>query len=99
MMTFITYLKFTEQGIKAIKDVSRRNEASKALVQKLGGRMVCGYVTTGKYDAISVIEMPNEETMAKYSATLAVRGFVRTTTERAFTPAEFGKLVTDIKFE
>jgi len=77
--------------------VPKRYEASKALVQKLGGRVVCAYVTTGKYDAISVIEMPNGETMAKYSATLAARGFVRTTTVRAFTPEEFGKLVADIK--
>lgn len=96
-MTFITYLNFTEQGVKAIKEVPKRYEASKALVQKLGGRVVCAYVTTGKYDAISVIEMPNGETMAKYSATLAARGFVRTTTVRAFTPEEFGKLVADIK--
>lgn len=97
MMTFITYLNFTEQGVKAIKEVPKRYEASKALVQKLGGRVVCAYVTTGKYDAISVIEMPNGDVMAKYSATLAARGFVRTTTVRGFTPEEFGKLVADIK--
>jgi len=97
MMTFITYLNFTEQGVKAIKEVPKRHEASKALVQKLGGRMVCAYVTTGKYDAISVIEMPNGEAMAKYSATLGARGFVRTTTVQGFTPEEFGKLVADIK--
>ncbi|MGH7015091.1 MAG: GYD domain-containing protein [Stellaceae bacterium] len=96
MMTFICYLRFTEQGAKAIKDVAKRYEASKALVQKLGGRMVCAYVTTGKYDAISVIEMPNGDAMAKYSATLGARGFVRTTTVRGFTPEEFGKLVADI---
>lgn len=97
MMTFICHLNFTEQGAKAIKDVSKRYEASKALAQKLGGRIVCAYVTTGQYDAISVVEMPSGDAMAKYSATLAARGFVRTTTVRGFTPEEFGKIVADIK--
>ncbi|MDE2227797.1 MAG: GYD domain-containing protein [Alphaproteobacteria bacterium] len=97
MMTFICYLNFTEQGVKAIKDVPKRHEAAKALVQKLGGRVICTYVTTGQYDAIQVLEMPNGDTMAKFSATMAARGFVRTTTVRAFTPEEFGKLVADIK--
>ena len=97
MITFVCNLNFTEQGVKAIKDVAKRYEASKALAQKLGGRVVCAYVTTGQYDAISVIEMPNGEAMAKYSATLAARGFVRTTTVRAFAPEEFSKIVADIK--
>ena len=97
MITFVCYLNFTEQGIKAIKDVAKRYEASKALAQKLGGRIVCAYITTGQYDAISVVEMPNGDAMAKYSATLGTRGFVRTTTVRGFTPEEFGKIVSDIK--
>ncbi len=97
MITFVCYLNFTEQGFKAIKDVAKRYESSKALAQKLGGRVVCAYVTTGKHDAIQVVEMPNGEAMAKFSATLAARGFVRTTTVRAFAPEEFGKIVADIK--
>ncbi len=97
MLTFVCYLNFTEQGVKSIKDVGKRYEASKALAEKLGGRLVCAYVTTGKYDAISVVEMPNGDAMAKYSATLGARGFVRTTTVRAFKPEEFGKIVADVK--
>lgn len=96
-MIFICHMQFTEQGFKAIKDAAKRYEASKALAQKLGGRIVCAYVTAGQYDAISVVEMPNGDAMAKYSATLSARGFVRTTTARGFTPEEFGKLVADIK--
>jgi len=98
MMTFICYLNFTEQGSKTIKDIAKRYVANKALVQKLGGRVICTYVTTGQYDAVEVLEMPTAEAMAKFSATLGARGFVRTTTVQAFTPEEFGKLAADIKF-
>ncbi len=97
MMTFVCYLNFTEQGVKALKDVPKRYEASKALVEKLGGRVVCAYVTTGPYDAVQIVEMPDADAMAKFSATMAARGFVRTTTGQAFTPADFGKLTADIR--
>ncbi|HKH81248.1 MAG TPA: GYD domain-containing protein [Methylovirgula sp.] len=95
MMTFVCYLKLTEQGAKAIKDITKRYEAGKALVQKLGGRVVCAYVTTGQYDALYVLEMPNGDAMVKFSATLAARGHVRPTTVRAFAPEEFGKIIAD----
>jgi uncharacterized protein with GYD domain len=98
MMTFICYLNFTGEGIKAIKDMAERYAANKALVQKLGGREICTYITTGQYDAVEVLEMPTAEAMAKFSATLGARGFVRTTTVHAFTPEEFGKLTADIRY-
>lgn len=97
MMTFVCYLNFTEQGVKALKDVPKRYEASKSLAEKLGGLVVCAYVTTGQYDAIQILEMPDGDAMAKFSATLAARGFVRTTTVQAFTPAAFGKLVAGVR--
>lgn len=98
MMTFICYLNFTEEGIKNIKDIAKRYAANKALVQQLGGREICTYVTTGQYDAVEVLEMPTADAMAKFSATLGVRGFVRTTTVQAFTVDEFAKLSADIKY-
>ncbi len=97
-MTFVCYFNFTEDGIKGIREIEKRYTANKALVQKLGGREICTYVTTGQYDAIEVLEMPTAEAMAKFSATLGARGFVRTTTVQAFTPGEFAKLAADIKY-
>lgn len=96
MKTFVCYLSLTEKGAKDIKDTAKRYEHGKALVQKLGGRVVCAYVTTGQYDAIYVLEMPDADAMAKFSATLAAHGYVRTTTVQAFAPEEFGKLVATI---
>jgi uncharacterized protein with GYD domain len=39
--------------------------------------------------------MPNGDAMTKLSVALSSRGFVRTTTVRAFTPEEFGKLAAE----
>jgi uncharacterized protein with GYD domain len=57
--------------------------------------VVSAYVTTGQYDVVLTVEMPNGDAMTKLSVALSSRGFARTTTVRAFTPEEFGKLAAD----
>ena len=49
----------------------------------------------GQYDVAITVEMPDGDAMTKLSIALTSRGFVRTTTVRAFTPEEFGKLATE----
>ena len=58
MPTFMCFLNWTDQAAKALKDAPKRYEATKALVTRLGGRLVCAYVTTGQYDVALVVEMP-----------------------------------------
>jgi uncharacterized protein with GYD domain len=31
----------------------------------LGGQLICGYVTTGQYDVVLVVEMPNSDAMTR----------------------------------
>lgn len=95
MATFICYGNFTDQGVKTIKDGPKRAEATKALVEKMGGRLVGLYVTTGQYDLVLIADMPNGEAMAKLALSLSSQGNVRTTTVRAFQPAEMGKLIAE----
>ena len=92
MLTFICFLNWTDQGRKAVKDAPKRAEETRSLILGLGGRLVCGYVTTGQYDAVLVVEMPDGDAMTKLVITLTSRGNARTTTVRAFSPEEFGKL-------
>ena len=65
MPTFMCFLNWTDQAAKALKDAPKRYEATKALVAKLGGRLVCAYVTTGQYDVALVVEMPNGDAMTQ----------------------------------
>ena len=66
MPTFLCFLNWTDQGAKNTKDIVKRYQASKAVVEKLGGRMLSVYVTTGQYAVVVTVEMPNGETMVKY---------------------------------
>ena len=72
-----------------------RYQRSKAMVEKLGGRLLSAYVTTGHYDVVVTVEMPNGETMLKYASAISASGNARTTTVRGYTPEEFSKLVAE----
>jgi uncharacterized protein with GYD domain len=95
MPTFMCFLNWTDQGAKAVKDAPNRYEATKALITRMGGRLVCAYVTTGQYDVVLVAEMPNGDAMTKLSVAITSSGNARTTTVRAFAPEEFGKLAAE----
>jgi uncharacterized protein with GYD domain len=92
MPTFICFLNWTDQGAKNAKDASKRAQATKAMAEKLGGRVLSGYVTTGQYDAVVTAEMPNGEAMTKLTVAISASGNARTTTVRGYTPEEFSKL-------
>jgi uncharacterized protein with GYD domain len=95
MPTFICFLNWTDQGAKHAKDAGKRYQASKALAEKVGGKILSAYVTTGRYDVVVTLEMPDGEAMAKYAVALSAAGNVRTTTVRGWAPAEFGKLAAE----
>jgi uncharacterized protein with GYD domain len=65
MPTFMCFLNWTDQGARGVKDAPKRYEASKAVIAKLGGRLVSAYVTTGQYDVVLTVEMPNGDAMTK----------------------------------
>ena len=95
MPTFMCFLNWTDQGARAVKDAPKRYEASKAVIAQLGGRLVSAYVTTGQYDVVLTVEMPNGDAMTKFAVSLTSSGNARTTTVRAFLPEEFGKLAAE----
>ena len=93
MPTFICFLNWTDQGAKNAKDSSKRHQAAKAMAEKLGGKLLSAYVTTGQYDVVATLEMPNGEAMVKFASAVSATGNARTTTVRGYTPDEFSKLV------
>jgi len=95
MPTFMCFLNWTDQGAKNAKDANKRFQASKSMAEKLRGKLLSAYVTTGHYDVVSTLEMPNGEAMIKFASAVSASGIARTTTVRAYTPDEFSKLAAD----
>ena len=51
MATYITLLKYTEQGLKTIKESPSRLERAKQLLKSLGGELKSFHLVQGRYDA------------------------------------------------
>jgi uncharacterized protein with GYD domain len=96
MATFITTIKFTEKGIKAIGETTKRADAFKAAAKKMGAKVTEIYWTLGEFDGAIVLEAPDAETAAAVLLHLDMSGNVHTTTTRAFNAAEMGKILAKL---
>jgi uncharacterized protein with GYD domain len=94
MATYITLLKYTEQGLKTIKESPSRLEKAKQLLKSLGGALKSFHLVQGRYDAIVISEAPNDEVVTKFALATGSLGNVRTETLRAFTEDEYRKIVS-----
>jgi uncharacterized protein with GYD domain len=94
MATFITTLKFTQQGIQTIGDTTRRAAGFKSSAKKLGIKVTDMYWTLGDCDGVIIFQAPDDETATAALLHLGALGNVQTTTCRAFTASEMDKLLS-----
>ena len=92
MPTYISMLRYTQQGISNAKSAPARIDAAKEAYRKAGGELKAIYLTMGQYDLVVIAEMPNDETVARMALALGSQGNIRSETMRAFTETEFRKI-------
>src|SRR5690349_5657557 len=93
MPLYVGLAKWTDQGIKTAKDAVNRFEGQRAAIEQAGGRVVGLWWTQGAYDAVVVIEWPDDETASVAAIAMGMAGNVRTETLRAFTTEEMQKIL------
>jgi uncharacterized protein with GYD domain len=85
METYIVLVNLTQQGITTIKGGPERIERFRQAVEAAGGTVVAWYLTMGRYDIVTVLQVPDAQTIAKLLLTTTAQGTIRTETLRAFT--------------
>ena len=93
MPTYGLLMKYTDQGIKNIKDPPRRLAEGAKAYEAMGGKVLGYWATMGEYDILAIGEIPNDEAASAFALALSAQGNVRTTSFRMFTPEEFEKSV------
>jgi uncharacterized protein with GYD domain len=95
-MLFIMSVNYTEQGIRAIKDAPKRAKAARELAKKCGAEIKDVYLTSGQSDLMVMVESPSGDNVAKFALALGSLGNVRTRTARAWTMAEYEKIISEL---
>jgi uncharacterized protein with GYD domain len=97
MFTYIGLLNFTDQGLHAVKDTTKRAVAAKETARKHGINMRDIFWTLGEYDLVCVLEAEDESALAAFNLGLAAQGNVRTRSLRAYTAGEMDKILAKLK--
>jgi uncharacterized protein with GYD domain len=96
MGTFISLLKFTDQGIKNIRDTTKRAQAFSEAAGKMGVKVREIFWTLGEYDLVSIVEAPDDETAEALLLGVGSMGNVRSQTLRAFSAGEIEKVLAKV---
>jgi len=83
--------------MRTIKDLPKRVKAAHEAMEKAGGKLLDWYLTMGQYDAVAIVEGPDDAVMATVGLTIGSKGDIRTTTLKAHTEAQMVRIVEKIQ--
>ena len=88
MATYIVLINYTDQGIRNVKETSKRADAAREMAKKLGIDAKEFFWTLGKYDVVAIFEAPDDASITALGLSIGAAGNVRTQTLRAFSEAD-----------
>src|SRR5689334_3434235 len=93
MPTYVSLIRFTEQGARNIGDTQARAAAFRESAQSAGVTVRELYWTLGTYDGLLVLDAPDEQAVTAVMVGLDALGNVHTQTMRAFDEPEIGRIL------
>jgi|SRR5450432_2326498 uncharacterized protein with GYD domain len=96
MAAYVMLNKITAQGLSTIKGSPKRAEAFRGMAKKLGCTVKELLWVQGKYDIVTIVEAPDDATLAALTVSIAKLGNINTQTSRAFTVAEVSSILEKV---
>jgi uncharacterized protein with GYD domain len=96
MVRYIVLSNFTDQGIRSIKETTKRADAVKEAAKKFGANMTHVFWTLGAYDLVSIVEAPDEMSVAAFALAVGAAGNLRLQSLRAFSKDEMNVILGKI---
>lgn len=96
MATYIMLCSFTDQGIRNVKDTTKRAEVVAEAAKRFGASMKEIYWTMGQYDIVVTVEAADDASMSAFALAVGAAGNVRGQTMRAYSKEEMNKILPNV---
>ena len=96
MATYIMIANFTDQGIRSIKDTTKRAEGIKDVAKKFGITLKDIYWTLGAYDVVAIFDASDDLAVTAFGLNMGLAGNIRTQTLRAFSKDEMNTILSKL---
>lgn len=96
MATYIVLTSFTDQGIRNVRDTTKRADAVKESAKKFGVTVKEFYWTLGSHDLVVIFDAPDDASMTALGLSIGSAGNVRTQTMRAFSREEMNGVLAKL---
>ena len=93
MAYYVLLLNFTDQGVRTVRDTTKRADAFKAMAEKSGAKVHTLLWTLGQYDVVGIVEAADDLAATALCLSAAEMGNVKTQTLRAFDAADMAKIL------
>ncbi len=93
MAAYVVLASFTDQGVRNIKDTTKRADAFRDLAKSMGASLKDIYWTLGKFDIVAILDAPDDTVATALGLALGKSGNVRTQTLKAFSKAEMDAIL------
>jgi uncharacterized protein with GYD domain len=93
MAIYVLLSALTSEGRKTIKERPERIKEVNKEIETFGAKVLQQYSVLGRYDFVSIVEAPNNETITRVSIELGSRGTVHITSMPATPLDEFISMI------
>lgn len=93
MATYVTLYRYTDEGIKGIKNAVDIAQGWQQEAQKRGITLKALYWLHGAYDAVTIIESDDDDAVTGLLLAIGSQGYLRTETMRATSIEELQRVI------
>ncbi len=91
MPIYVMLTNLTSDGVQTLKNNPNRVQEVNKEVEQMGAKVLDQWATLGQFDFITILEAPDQETMAKVSVELGSRGTMSSQTLGAIPTGDLAK--------